>query len=67
MDGTPTMRPWTTGSIQPRSSPASRAPFSPGIVARMNDLKIEVVKVLGEFVWHKHYDRDASSLSSRAG
>jgi mannose-6-phosphate isomerase-like protein (cupin superfamily) len=24
----------------------------------MNDLKIEVVKVLGEFVWHKQYDRD---------
>ena len=32
--------------------------FSPGIVARMNDLKIEVVKVLGEFVWHKHDDTD---------
>jgi mannose-6-phosphate isomerase-like protein (cupin superfamily) len=32
--------------------------FSPGIVARMNDLKIEVVKVLGDFVWHKHDDTD---------
>jgi mannose-6-phosphate isomerase-like protein (cupin superfamily) len=32
--------------------------FSPAIVARMNDLKIEVVKVLGEFVWHKHDDTD---------
>jgi mannose-6-phosphate isomerase-like protein (cupin superfamily) len=33
-------------------------PYSPGIVARMNDLKIVVVKVLGEFVWHKHDDTD---------
>jgi mannose-6-phosphate isomerase-like protein (cupin superfamily) len=33
-------------------------PFSPGIVARMNDLKIAVVKALGEFVWHKHDDTD---------
>jgi mannose-6-phosphate isomerase-like protein (cupin superfamily) len=34
------------------------APYSPGVVARMNDLKVEVVKVLGEFVWHKHDDTD---------
>jgi mannose-6-phosphate isomerase-like protein (cupin superfamily) len=34
------------------------APYSPGIVARMNDYKIVVVKVLGEFVWHKHDDTD---------
>jgi mannose-6-phosphate isomerase-like protein (cupin superfamily) len=33
-------------------------PYSPGIVARMNDYKIGVVKVLGEFVWHKHDDTD---------
>jgi mannose-6-phosphate isomerase-like protein (cupin superfamily) len=33
-------------------------PFSPGIVARMNDLKIVVVKALGEFVWHTHDDTD---------
>ena len=33
-------------------------PYSPGIVARMNDLKVTVVKVLGEFVWHKHDDTD---------
>ena len=32
--------------------------WSPGIVARMNDLKIVVVKVQGEFVWHKHDDTD---------
>jgi mannose-6-phosphate isomerase-like protein (cupin superfamily) len=32
--------------------------WSPGIVAQMNDLKIVVVKVKGEFVWHKHDDTD---------
>lgn len=32
--------------------------FSPKIVARMNDYKIAVVKVKGEFVWHKHVDTD---------
>jgi mannose-6-phosphate isomerase-like protein (cupin superfamily) len=34
------------------------APFSPGIVGYLNDLKLEVVKVLGEFVWHAHPDTD---------
>jgi mannose-6-phosphate isomerase-like protein (cupin superfamily) len=32
--------------------------FSPKIVARMNDYKIEVVKAKGEFVWHEHDDTD---------
>jgi mannose-6-phosphate isomerase-like protein (cupin superfamily) len=32
--------------------------WSPGIVAQMNDLKVVVVKVRGEFVWHKHDDTD---------
>jgi len=32
--------------------------FSPRIVATMNDYKIEVVKVEGEFVWHSHPDTD---------
>jgi mannose-6-phosphate isomerase-like protein (cupin superfamily) len=32
--------------------------FSPKIVARMNNYKIAVVKVKGEFVWHKHDDTD---------
>jgi mannose-6-phosphate isomerase-like protein (cupin superfamily) len=32
--------------------------FSPRIVATMNDYKIEVVKVEGEFVWHSHADTD---------
>jgi mannose-6-phosphate isomerase-like protein (cupin superfamily) len=32
--------------------------FTPRIVATMNDYKIEVVKVEGEFVWHSHPDTD---------
>ena len=41
--------------------------WSPGIVARMNDLKIVVVKVQGEFVWHKHDDTDDFFLVLLAG
>jgi mannose-6-phosphate isomerase-like protein (cupin superfamily) len=33
-------------------------PFQPGIVGLMNDYKLAVVKVRGEFVWHKHDDTD---------
>ena len=32
--------------------------YSPGIVGYMNDYKLVVVKVRGEFVWHKHDDTD---------
>jgi mannose-6-phosphate isomerase-like protein (cupin superfamily) len=32
--------------------------YSPKIVGCLNDYKLEVVKVLGEFVWHKHDDTD---------
>jgi mannose-6-phosphate isomerase-like protein (cupin superfamily) len=32
--------------------------YSPGIVGYLNDYKLAVVKVLGEFVWHKHDDTD---------
>jgi mannose-6-phosphate isomerase-like protein (cupin superfamily) len=32
--------------------------FKPGIVGFMNDYKLTVVQVLGEFVWHKHDDTD---------
>ena len=32
--------------------------WSPKIVATMNDYDIQVVKVLGEFVWHKHDETD---------
>src|ERR687885_207265 len=34
------------------------APYSPGIVGYVNDYKLQIVKVLGEFVWHKHDDTD---------
>jgi mannose-6-phosphate isomerase-like protein (cupin superfamily) len=33
-------------------------PYSPGIVGYLNDYKLIVVKVLGEFVWHKHDETD---------
>src|SRR3954466_10454157 len=33
-------------------------PYSPGIVGYLNDHKLAVVKVRGEFVWHKHDDTD---------
>jgi mannose-6-phosphate isomerase-like protein (cupin superfamily) len=32
--------------------------FSPRVVARFNDCDVMVVKVNGEFVWHKHDDTD---------
>jgi mannose-6-phosphate isomerase-like protein (cupin superfamily) len=32
--------------------------FSPKIVGQLNDYKIAVVKVRGEFVWHKHDQTD---------
>src|SRR3954464_523969 len=34
------------------------APFQPGIVGTLNDYKLAVVKVDGEFVWHKHDETD---------
>jgi mannose-6-phosphate isomerase-like protein (cupin superfamily) len=33
-------------------------PYSPGIVGYLNDYKLQIVKVKGEFVWHKHDDTD---------
>jgi mannose-6-phosphate isomerase-like protein (cupin superfamily) len=32
--------------------------FSPRTVARLNDYDVMVVKVKGEFVWHKHDETD---------
>jgi mannose-6-phosphate isomerase-like protein (cupin superfamily) len=34
------------------------ATYSPGIVGYMNDYKLVVVKVQGEFVWHSHEETD---------
>ena len=33
-------------------------PYEPGIVGFINDYKLQVVKVKGLFVWHKHEDTD---------
>ncbi len=33
-------------------------PYQPGIVGRLNDYKLMVVKLRGTFVWHKHDDTD---------
>jgi mannose-6-phosphate isomerase-like protein (cupin superfamily) len=33
-------------------------PYGPGIVGYLNDYKLVVVRVHGEFVWHKHDDTD---------
>jgi mannose-6-phosphate isomerase-like protein (cupin superfamily) len=33
-------------------------PYEPGIVGYMNDYKLQIVKVKGPFVWHKHDDTD---------
>jgi mannose-6-phosphate isomerase-like protein (cupin superfamily) len=32
--------------------------FEPGIVGYINDYKLQVVKVKGPFVWHKHDETD---------
>ncbi|MFD4403502.1 cupin domain-containing protein [Nocardia sp. NPDC058499] len=32
--------------------------WSPKVVARLNDYEIKVVKLQGEFVWHKHDETD---------
>jgi mannose-6-phosphate isomerase-like protein (cupin superfamily) len=37
---------------------ALEGPFDPRIVATLNDYKVQVVRVQGEFVWHAHPDTD---------
>ena len=32
--------------------------FAPRLVARLNDYKVLVVKIQGEFVWHSHQETD---------
>ena len=32
--------------------------WSPRVIAKMNDYELKVVKVQGDFVWHKHGDTD---------
>ena len=33
-------------------------PYQPGIVGYVNDYKLQVVKIKGPFVWHKHEKTD---------
>ena len=33
-------------------------PYQPGIVGYLNDYKLQIVKVRGPFVWHKHDETD---------
>jgi mannose-6-phosphate isomerase-like protein (cupin superfamily) len=35
-----------------------QGPYRPGIVGYLNDFKLMVVKVRGEFVWHTHPETD---------
>ena len=37
---------------------ALERPFEPKIVAYLNDYKVQVAKVHGEFVWHSHPETD---------
>ena len=37
---------------------ALERPFEPKIVAYLNDYKVQVAKVQGEFVWHAHPETD---------
>lgn len=33
-------------------------PWSPKVIARLNDYEIKLVRLAGEFVWHAHPDTD---------
>jgi len=33
-------------------------PYEPGIVGYLNDYKLQIVKVKGRFVWHRHEETD---------
>jgi mannose-6-phosphate isomerase-like protein (cupin superfamily) len=37
-------------------------PWSPRVVAEMNDYQFKVVKLRGEFVWHAHDDTDEAFI-----
>jgi mannose-6-phosphate isomerase-like protein (cupin superfamily) len=36
----------------------SDKPYEPGIIGYLNDYKLQVVKVKGPFVWHRHDETD---------
>jgi mannose-6-phosphate isomerase-like protein (cupin superfamily) len=33
-------------------------PWSPKVIAEMNDYQFKLVRLIGEFVWHQHADTD---------
>jgi mannose-6-phosphate isomerase-like protein (cupin superfamily) len=37
-------------------------PWSPRVVAELNDYQFKVVKLLGEFVWHTHHETDEAFI-----
>jgi mannose-6-phosphate isomerase-like protein (cupin superfamily) len=42
-----------------------RGVYEPGIVGYINDYKVQIVKVRGPFVWHKHDETDDFFLVAR--
>ena len=36
--------------------------WTPKVIARMNDNQFKIVKILGDFVWHKHDDTDEAFI-----
>ena len=36
--------------------------WSPRVIAEMNDYQFKLVKIKGEFVWHKHEDTDEAFI-----
>ena len=36
--------------------------WSPKIIAQMNDTHFKVVKIQGDFVWHRHHDTDEAFI-----
>ena len=39
--------------------------WAPRVVAELNDYQFKVVKLEGEFVWHRHHDSDEAFLVIR--
>ena len=37
-------------------------PWSPRVVAEMNDYQFKLVKLRGEFIWHRHDDTDEAFI-----
>jgi len=50
------------GGLFPPISKLSSGDYALGIVAKMNDYEIKVVKFKGDFVWHSHTDTDETFI-----